>query len=85
MPTDRCSTDLAELYDAIMARLKGKAINSAGAKGRSVGYAETKLDDMIAMYRQLYKQCGDGSGLPPIENLLASSGQRGVLRVSFGR
>lgn len=85
MTTDRCSTDLAELYDAIMARVKGKAVASAGAKGRSVGYGETKLEDMIALYRQLYARCGAGSGLPPVESLAASTAPRGVLRLSVVR
>jgi hypothetical protein len=79
--TDRCQTDLAELYDAIMARVKGKGVQQAGAKSRQVSYATVPLDEMIKLYRQLWAQCGTAAGLPQLDELEHSTAQRGQIRV----
>ncbi|MGE3064124.1 MAG: hypothetical protein AB7K67_00940 [Hyphomicrobiaceae bacterium] len=76
-----CSTDLAALYEAIMARTTGKAVQQAGAKSRQVSYANVPLGEMIKLYRQLWRQCGKDSGLPLLDELDASTAQRGQIRV----
>ncbi len=79
--SDRCSTDLAALYDAIMARTTGRAVQQAGAKSRQVSYANVPLDEMIKLYRQLWAQCGSGSGLPLLDELEHSTAKRGQIRM----
>jgi hypothetical protein len=82
MPDSPCLARLRSIYEAIEARQLGKTVSSAGAKGRSVSYASSNLDDLIRFYRQLAAQCPDfaASDLPRLNDPAASTVERGCLR-----
>lgn len=71
--------DLRKLYDSIIAKASNTSVNSLSHKGRSVGYGDTPLRDMIKAYRLLWTK---ESGLPEIPlDLDASSASRGCFQV----
>lgn len=83
MPDSPCLARVRSLFDAIEARAKGTQVSGAGGKGRSVSYANTSLDDMIRLYRQLWSACPDAktSDLPLLNEPGTSTVERGMLRV----
>ncbi len=78
MPDSPCLAKCRELYEAITARTLGQQVQSVGHKGRQVGYSDTSLGDMIALYRQLWAQCPDAQAeLPTLKPLEQPTGTRG--------
>lgn len=77
------NADLRALYDAIMVKARNASVNSISHKGRSVGYGDTSLADMIKIYRMMWTPTiGTATGLPLIPiDLAASSATRGVLTI----
>lgn len=83
MTDSPCLARVRRLFEAIDARATGKQVSGAGAKGRSVSYSNSSLDDMIRLYRQLWQACPDAktSDLPLLAEPGASTVQRGCIRV----
>ena len=82
MPDSPCLARLRTIFAAIEARQLGTTVSSAGAKGRSVSYASSNLDDLIRFYRQLAAKCPDfaASDLPVLDDPAATTVARGCLR-----
>lgn len=71
--------EIADLYAAIIARVKGEQANSVGHRGRTVAYSTTSLGDMVKLYRMLWFR---GCGSPELpSDLDASVATRGCFRV----
>lgn len=83
MPDSPCLARCRELHDAIVAKMSGKGVQGAGAKGRSVTYAEANVNDMIKLYQQLWRACPDAQAalpeLKPLDQPVATRGRAPVL------
>jgi hypothetical protein len=80
-----CLETLRELKTAIDARMTGKQVQSVGHKGRNLAYSEMNVSDMIAYYRQLWRQCPEAQEeLPELQPLDAPTGTRGRPAMGFG-
>jgi len=85
MTDSPCLARCRELHDAIVAKMSGKAVQSAGAKGRQVGYAEADVNDMIKLYQQLWRACPDAQvALPELKPLDQPVATRGRAPVMWG-
>lgn len=81
-------TQVKDLYAVITAKMTGKQVQSASAKGRQAAYAETPLKELIAFYMQLRRQCPEALAdptLPEVSPLDQPFATRGRPAVSFGR
>lgn len=83
MPDSPCLARCRSLHDAIVAKMSGKSVHGAGAKGRSVTYAEADVNDMIKLYQQLWRACPDAQAelpeLKPLDQPVATRGRPAVL------
>ena len=69
-----CTDRLHQLYDAILAVGAGEQAVRVRFGERQVEFGPAKLNDMIRVYRMLYRQCGAGSGLPDLATGLQQRG-----------
>lgn len=74
--------DLTALYRAIIAKSTGRQVSQAGHKDKQTSFANSSLEEMLKVYRQLW---WEDSGLPDLQELAATTVRRArPVRVIFG-
>lgn len=88
MPLTPCHQLVKDLKATIDARLTGRQVSTFAHRGRSIGYADTPLRELINYYNQMRACCPDALADPEliaIGDLDQPTGTRGAPGVRLGR
>jgi len=74
-----CVVELRDFYAKVKAAMTGELVTSVGHKGRSIGYSQTQVADMVKFYVQLRAGCprADEFDVPKLQPLDKPVIQRG--------